>query len=419
MEKSKTGASWPTFILIFIMGAVFALSFFKVPGAMLTLAAEFCDGDMTVAAWFMSICSVAGTIIAFFTGAIQKSIGPKSMLIIALICALLDSVLGLVAGAMGSVEVFMVSRFCCGLGNGFLATAGPTLITLLFKDPGQRALPNSIWSCWTAVGSLIMLNLFAVICKLTGTEWEGAWWVNVVVGVIALIVAIAFIKIDPVEAKALVNEGENIKPWSGLTMLNTWLLVIIFACFAFIFSCWSAMAPTYMQLSAGMDMAAANSVSSITTITGIVGALIIGAILRKAKNQPAVMVVIMILTTIVGICEFVFTGQAMMVVMAVLCGVIVNAVPPAIFQNAQWGAKNPAGIAMIMAALPIGSNLGGIPASPAVSACIVPGAAWTGAAIILGVVGVIGVICSIIFMARCGKYSKAAMSGQAQDTIEE
>ena len=42
----------------------------------------------------------------------------------------------------------------------------------------------------------------------------------------------------------------------SLTSLNSWLLVIVFACFAFIFSVWSAMAPTYLQTPlVGMDMA--------------------------------------------------------------------------------------------------------------------------------------------------------------------
>lgn len=54
----------------------------------------------------------------------------------------------------------------------------------------------------------------------------------------------------------------------------------------------------------------------------------------------------------------------MIIVVAVLVGLFTNIVPPALFSNAQWAAKTPAGVALVMAALPIGSNFGGIPAAP-------------------------------------------------------
>ena len=177
-EKSKTGNAWVNFILIFVMGAIFAIGFFKVPPAMGSLM-EYFQCGLGEAGWFMSACSVAGTVIAFATGAIQTKIGPKGMLIAALVCMALDSLVGVLAP---NVEVFIASRFIGGLGNGFLATAGPTLIALLFKDPAKRGLPNSIWACWTAAGSLIMLNSYAFILAppaagraCGGCAWP-SWW---------------------------------------------------------------------------------------------------------------------------------------------------------------------------------------------------------------------------------------------------
>lgn len=405
-ESTKTKNPWLNFILIFIMGAVFAIGFFKVPPAMGSLMEYFGCG-LTEAGWFMSACSVAGTIIAFVTGVIQTKIGPKGMLIAALICMLLDGVIGVLAP---NVEVFIASRFIGGLGNGFLATAGPTLITLLFKDPASRGVPNSIWACWTSVGQVIILNTYAFFLATTG-NWQGVWWVTNVIVIVALIVTFLFIRIDHQEAMAMVAAGGDVKPWSGLTSLNSWLLVIVFACFAFLFSVWSAMSPTYMQTPlVGMDMATANSVSSITTITGIVGSLIMGVILAKVKNQPFVLVIAMILCAIVGTVEFVFTGQMMMFVMAACAGLFINIVPPCLFQNAQWGAKTPAGVALIIAALPIGSNFGGIPAAPVAGAIVDATGNWALTALPLGIVGVIGIVCAIIFMIRCKDYAIESQS---------
>lgn len=404
-ENSKTGNAWLNFILIFIMGGVFAIGFFKVPPAM-PLLMEYFQCGLGEAGWFMSACSVAGTIIAFATGMIQTKIGPKGMLIAALICMLVDSLMGVLAP---NVEVFIASRFIGGLGNGFLATAGPTLIALLFKDPSRRGLPNSIWACWTAVGSLIMLNSFALLIQTTGS-WQGVWWVCVVVNAIALAVTIFFIRIDHAEEMAMVSGGD-VKPWAGLTSLNSWLLVVVFACFAYIFSVWSAMSPTFLQTPlVGMDMATANSVSSITTITGIIGSLIMGVILSKVKNHPAVLVVAMIACAVVGTLMFTFTGAAVMIAIAAAVGFATNIVPPALFQNAQWAAKTPAGVALVMAALPIGSNFGGIPAATSAGAIVDATGNWAMTAVPLAIVGIVGVICAIIFMMRCSKHALESAS---------
>ena len=211
----------------------------------------------------------------------------------------------------------------------------------------------------------------------------------------------------------MVAAGGDVNPWAGLTSLNSWLLVIVFACFAFIFSVWSAMAPTYLQTPlVGMDMAAANSVSSITTVTGIVGSLIIGVVLTKVRNQPLVLVGTMVLCTVAGVIQFVFTGQAAIIVVAVLVGLFTNIVPPALFSNAQWAAKTPAGVALVMAALPIGSNFGGIPAAPIAGAIVESTGSWAMVAVPLGIVGAVGLVCAVVFMARCGKYAMgAAKSG--------
>ena len=204
-EKSKTGNAWVNFILIFVMGAIFAIGFFKVPPAMGSLM-EYFQCGLGEAGWFMSACSVAGTVIAFATGAIQTKIGPKGMLIAALVCMALDSLVGVLAP---NVEVFIASRFIGGLGNGFLATAGPTLIALLFKDPAKRSLPNSIWACWTAAGSLIMLNSYAFILGATGS-WQGVWWVCLAIVVVGLVLTVFGIRVDHAEEMEMVAAGGDV-----------------------------------------------------------------------------------------------------------------------------------------------------------------------------------------------------------------
>ena len=101
----------------------------------------------------------------------------------------------------------------------------------------------------------------------------------------------------------------------------------------------------------------------------------------------------------------IFTDQAALIVVAALVGLFTNIVPPALFSNAQWAAKTPAGVALVMAALPIGSNFGGIPASPIAGAFVESTGSWAAVAVPLGIVGVLGLICAIVFMLRCSKYA--------------
>ena len=65
-----------------------------------------------------------------------------------------------------------------------------------------------------------------------------------------------------------------------------------------------------------------------------------------------------------------------------------------------------------MAALPIGSNFGGIPAAPIAGAIVESTGSWAMVAVPLGIVGAIGLVCAVVFMVRCGKYAVgAAKSG--------
>ena len=142
------------------------------------------------------------------------------------------------------------------------------------------------------------------------------------------------------------------------------------------------------------------------------GSLIIGVVLTKVRNQPLVLVGTMVLCTVAGVIQFVFTGQAAIIVVAVLVGLFTNIVPPALFSNAQWAAKTPAGVALVMAALPIGSNFGGIPAAPIAGAIVESTGSWAMVAVPLGIVGAVGLVCAVVFMARCGKYAVGAAKAE-------
>ncbi len=74
---------WRSFIFVFLAGVFLGVSFFKVPPTMILLMQYF-HADVATAGWMMSICSIAGTIVAIPAGAIQSKLGPKNTLLAAL-----------------------------------------------------------------------------------------------------------------------------------------------------------------------------------------------------------------------------------------------------------------------------------------------------------------------------------------------
>jgi sugar phosphate permease len=227
----------------------------------------------------------------------------------------------------------------------------------------------------------------------------------VLVAAITVLAAIG-IKVDKVEAAAVAAGSAEVKLTKGFTSPYGILLMILFFCFAFGYSVWAALAPTFMQAVVGLDMATANGLSSITTVTGIIGSLTIGVILNRVKNQPAVLLVCFILAGITMCLELLFTTVPMMVVMAVLCGLLLNICPPALFSNVHNATPDPSVMGAIFGLLAVGANLGGIPAANTVGSIVdATQGNWAMGTIPLAIIAVVGIICAVIFYV--GTHKKA------------
>ncbi|MDR3137216.1 MAG: MFS transporter [Coriobacteriales bacterium] len=386
-------ADWSSFVFVFLAGVFLGVSFFKVPPTIPLLMGYF-QTDVGTAGWMMSVCSIAGTLVAIPAGAIQSRLGPKNTLLAALGWTILSIIIGVFSP---TIEVFMVSQFIGGLGNGFIAVAAPTLITVMFKNPAKRGLPNSIWACWTAAGSLIMFNAASIIATSFGT-WQSVWWASLIAVVIITVLAAVGIRVDKAEAQAVAAGSAQIKLSQGFTSPYGIILMVLFFCFAFGYSVWAALAPTFMQMVAGMDMPTANALASITTITGIIGSLTIGVILNRVKNQPLVLVVCFILAGITMCLELLFTTVPLMIMMAILCGLLLNICPPALFSNVPHASPDPSVMGAIFGLLAVGANLGGIPAANTVGAIVdATQGNWAMGTIPLAIVAALGIILSIIF----------------------
>ena len=422
MEEKSSGSKWVAFICVLLAGMTYAISLMAVPTAMVQVAMDMFgmidlpDGsqmpDMTSAGLLMSWNSVAGTILAFFTGPIQAKIGPKNMVLASIVCVIISDILVIVAT---SGAVAFVGRFILGFANGLVATSAPTLIQILFKDPTKRGMPTGIWSMWIALGAILISFLAPVLAGADLMNWRMLLIFGVIFGVVVLILAIFGIRVPKAEMMEAVAAQGEVHITDAFKNPYTWLLFICMICFAYSYSCYTGMAVSYFQSpiaqgGVGMDPAAAAGQFGLLNIIGIVAGFIAGAILNKVSDHTKVLAIIFILACIAVWLSFQFTVANAAFACMVFFGLAVNMVVPVILNNNQWVSASPAVVAASFGILAIASNGGGIPANPTMGMVLASGAPYSACAIPPTIVCVIGLICAVVFMLKRSKFCKEGIA---------
>lgn len=405
MERSG-GFAWRNFIFILLVGISFAVSLMAVPMYMGEFIGVYGPGD---AAWLMSWTSVAGTVIAFFTASIQAKFSPKAMVLMCAVTQVVGDVLMLVGGG---ITVMFVGRFILGLGNGLIATAAPSLVSCLWKDPQKRGIPTSVWTMWIALGSIVISFLTVPL-----GSWHTAFIFALVLAVVALIGGIFGITVSKEEQLAVVAGNADVKVLDAFKSPWVILCFLMVLCFAFGFSCYTAFAPSYFIENMGPE--AGSSLNGMGNFIGIVAGLVVGVVFRATKKHPLILVVVFVLAVVAALGAFAFTDAMMIICTAVLFFFVFNCMVPSVFNNVQWASPDPSVIGAAFGLLAIASNAGGIPASPVMAAFIADGATYFEAMMPAVVVTVVGLVCAIVFFVGRSKYvAKAFEERAAQDAAE-
>lgn len=428
-QERSAGSAWAAFFCILIAGMSYAISLMAVPTAMTQIAVEFWpmvslpDGssmpDLTNAGLLMSFNSIAGTILAFFTGPIQSKVGPKVMVIAAVACCLISNIMMV---ATTSAMVAFVARFILGFANGLVATSAPTLIQILFVDPTKRGMPTGIWSMWIALGG-ILVSFLAPTLMGEALAWRPLFYFAIAFCVVALILAIVGIRIPREELIAAVSAQGEVRITDAFKNPYTWLLFVCMICFAYSFSCYSGMAVTYFQSpvdqgGVGMDVATAQTNYGLLNFIGIIAGFLAGAILNKVNDHTKVLVVIFVFACAAVWLSFQFTVANAAFICMVFFGLAVNMVVPVILNNNQWVSSSPAVVAASFGILAIASNGGGIPANPTMGMILATGASYQACAIPPTIVTVIGLICAIIFCLKRSKFCKEGIAAARNQKTE-
>ncbi|UWG96728.1 MFS transporter [Dehalobacter sp. DCM] len=387
--------AWLMATVALITGIVFTMGLFKVPPTMILLMQDLHVG-IGIIGLTMSVCAIASAVISLPGGAIMQKVGFKKFGIAAIIISILGTVIAIIGT---SFTTMLISRIIEGACVGMMFITIPAIISAWFP-PEKRGLPMAIFSLWMSIGMLIIFNLTNMVVPSYG--WKGLWWLSAILLAMMGVIFALVIKKPANEAAQTASQSPvtaKVPLSVGFKSLSAWLLGITFATFAITNTAFNSFYPTFLQQSLGLDMASANSLTSITTIGSIVGGVIVGIILNKIKNKNhgILLIVSMILAGVFAFVQFNISSNGILIPFVIVCGVVYQMAPPILFTMAPDVAPMPEAIPVTISIVTLGSALGGILGSAIIGPIVEASKGnWNAVSIpLLGILA-IGIIASVL-----------------------
>ena len=141
------------------------------------------DTDLTSLLWVTSAYLLAYAVPLLITGRLGDRYGLKTLYMTGLAVFTLSS---LWCGLAGSVEMLIIARVAQGLGAGMMTPQTMSMITRMFA-PQDRGQAMALWGATAGVATLVGPIVGGLL--VDGPGWEWIFFVNVPVGILALLLA--------------------------------------------------------------------------------------------------------------------------------------------------------------------------------------------------------------------------------------
>ncbi len=145
---------------------------------------ESLNADINAAIWVTSAYLLAYVVPLLITGRLGDRFGPKRVYLVGLVVFTLSS---LWCGMTTSVEALIIARVIQGVGAASMTPQTMAVITRIFP-PDRRGAAMGMWGAVAGVATLVGPILGGVLVDAFGWEW--IFFINIPVGVIALVMAI-------------------------------------------------------------------------------------------------------------------------------------------------------------------------------------------------------------------------------------
>ncbi len=127
------------------------------------------------------------------------------------------SAASLMNGLAGSAGVLVAGRALQGLGGALVSPAALAVLTTTFKEGRERTTALGVWSAVAVGGGAIGLLLGGVLTSLF--SWQWVFFVNVPVGVIAIVLALRYVPESRVETARGFDIAGAVSVTGGLALL--------------------------------------------------------------------------------------------------------------------------------------------------------------------------------------------------------
>lgn len=353
--------AWVVALATIFAGIALALVQNKVAPCMTTLQSAF-GIDMATAGWLSSLFSLVGIVMAIPASVILNKLGPKKGGVIALVCAVIGSIIGV---ATVNVVVLMASRIIEGVGVGLISVIGPSIIAMWFPE-AKRGLPMSIWAAYQMGAQAVMFFLGGVLTSNFG--WQGMWWFGLAACVVALIFYVLCVKSPRPEDSYADVESDDVSIAEGMKSPYPWIMslstmLFCIACFGFvnwIATCWSQLFD--------MPEAEANMWVGYFSLGGVVAAVIVGALLNHLKNRKLFGSIVLVLYGIVSVFGMTMGNPVFLIGFVIIYPFVDAGFPCVLWTMTAQTVKKPELAGVALGVVSIGFNLGVLLGPPIIGA---------------------------------------------------
>ena len=365
----NTKRAWIVALATIFAGIALALVQNKVAPCMTTLQSAF-GIDMATAGWLSSLFSLVGIVMAIPASIVLNKLGPKKGGIIALICAVVGSIIGVMTV---SIPVLMASRVVEGIGVGLMSVIGPSIIAMWFPET-KRGLPMSIWAAYQMGAQAIMFFLGGVLT--TNFGWQGMWWFGLAACVVALVFYVLCVKSPRPEDSYADVESEDVSLAEGMRSPYAWIMSAVtmlfcIGCFGFvnwIATCWSQIF--------SMSEGDANMWVGYFSLGGVVAAVIVGALLNKIRNRKLFGAIALALFGVVSVWGMNMGNPMFLLPFVIIYPFVDASFPCVLWTMTAQTVKKPELAGVALGVVSIGFNLG-ILLGPPIIGAVVDAAGWT------------------------------------------
>ena len=370
-----------------MMSIVFTCATQAVNPAMTSIMAYFgvTTGETGL---ILTFNAIIGLVLAIPGGRLYVKFGPRVLGTFAFACCILGNTLGYFAT---SFAMLLVGAAIQGVAFSMSALMGPAMIAAVYP-PERRGLPLAILSANVGIGTMLILNLANLVLDAANpASWKNVWLLNICLLVIMFVVFLIFVRMPKPESE--MSEQEHAKGVIGPVLRNprVWLCMLMF----FGFSCGTqvgtSFASTYFQNGLGMDLAQANTLSSMLPLSMVIGALVLGVILSKFPKFYLFLVIGAVMSAIAFAAVF-STSAEMAPFVMVFVGVSLAILPPCV-QSIASTIVSPALVGMAMGMISFANACTLV--APAIQGYVMANIGWGGAAVVQGIFGLICVVAAI------------------------